>query len=525
MEHENPWEALRASMLEAGYSLDKIDKLESLMKKDELFPLLEKVLKKVKRLEEISSEVEKGIGNGEDISNRASLLFQSVKRVMISLIGDSAYMRPFLRNKGRVKEVRRILEVMLDEVGSMEGELVTRVNAYIREKGLSVEELRSYEEIPAALSFLRILKKSEVHEEVQEQKVEPKEEQRKLKEEAIASLNEAFEKLRSIEEELDLMGVRYERLSHYLELRERFIERVKEAEEGILRKYLRNITSRLAEVEKDSRKLIQISQKMIDLKASIEEMKGDLLERMEGIAELGKFKEIIPYIGLDFPRIPLLIRSRIHIESLRREVERLNKISSLIKSVIDELEYMPKDAKLDISKLSLDSTESFLESLNNCLRASRLSYGMPETISYTGIISEILELYPRWREKIISLLRERGEISLQDLKFIPGSWRPWVLRNLADEGIVVINEDKVAMRIIPEDMRKLEMEIEVIEDMLADLGAMFPNLDDMSVKKIREDFERAKSLFMMGRISEYRELVSELRSRVKEVKMQLGVKG
>jgi hypothetical protein len=173
----------------------------------------------------------------------------------------------------------------------------------------------------------------------------------------------------------------------------------------------------------------------------------------------------------------------------------------------------------------LDSTESFLDSLNNCLRASRLSYGMPETVSYTGVMSEILELYPKWREKIISLLRERGEISLQDLKFIPGSWRPWVLRNLADEGIVVVNEDKVAMRIIPEDMRKLEMEIEVIEDMVSDLGVMLPNLDDMGIKRIREDFERAKSLFMMGRISEYRELISQLKSRVNEVKMQLGAKG
>jgi hypothetical protein len=207
------------------------------------------------------------------------------------------------------------------------------------------------------------------------------------------------------------------------------------------------------------------------------------------------------------------------------EVERLNRISSLIKSVIDELEYIPKGAKLDTSKISLDSTESFLDSLNNCLRASRLSYGMPETVSYTGIMSEILELYPKWREKIISLLRERGEISLQDLKFIPGSWRPWVLRNLADEGIVVVNEDKVAMRIIPEEMRKLEMEIEVIEDMVSDLGVMLPNLDDMGIKRIREDFERAKSLFMMGRISEYRELISQLRSRVNEVKMQLGAKG
>ena len=525
MESENPWEALRASLLEAGYSLDKIDKLESLMKKDELFPLLEKILEKVKKLGEISPEVEKEIGSGEDISNRANLLFQSVKGIVTSLIGDPAYMRPFLRDKGKIKEVRRILEITLEEVNSLERELVTKVNAYIREKGLDIEELRSYEEIPAALSFLRVLKKSEIHKEVQEQKVEPKEEQRKIKEEAISSLNEAFEKLRSIEEELDLMGVRYERLSHYLELRERFIERLQEVEEGILQKYLKNITSRLAEVENDSKKLIQISQKLIDLKASIEEMKGDLLERMEGIAELRRFKEIIPYIGLDFPKIPLLIRSRIHIESLRREVERLNRISSLIKSVIDELEYIPKDAKLDLSKISLESTESFLDSLNNCLRASRLSYGMPETVGYTGVMSEILELYPKWREKIISLLRERGEISLQDLKFIPGSWRPWVLRNLADEGIVVVNEDKVAMRIIPEDMRKLEMEIEVIEDMVSDLGVMLPNLDDMGIKRIREDFERAKSLFMMGRISEYRELISQLRSRVSEVKVQLGAKG
>jgi len=522
MESENPWEALRASLLEAGYSLDKIDKLESFMKKDELFPLFEKVLEKVKKLGEISSEVEKETESGEDISNRANLLFQSVKGVAISLIGDPAYMRSFLRNKGKIKEVRRILEVTLEEANSLERELVNKVNAYIRERGLDIEELRSYEEIPAALSFLRILKRSK---EAQEQKAEPKEEQRKVKEEAISSLNEAFEKLRSIEEELDLMGVRYERLSHYLELRERFIERIQGIEEGILQKYLKNITSRLAEVENDSKKLIQISQKLIDLKASIEEMKGDLLERMEGIEELRRFKEIIPYIGLDFPKIPLLVRSKIHVESLRREVERLNRISSLIKSVIDELEYIPKDAKLDTSKISLDSTESFLDSLNNCLRASRLSYGMPETVSYTGIMSEILELYPKWREKIISLLRERGEISLQDLKFIPGSWRPWVLRNLADEGIVVVNEDKVAMRIIPEEMRKLEMEIEVIEDMVSDLGVMLPNLDDMGIKRIREDFERAKSLFMMGRISEYRELISQLRSRVNEVKMQLGAKG
>jgi hypothetical protein len=524
MESENPWEALRASLLEAGYSLDKIDKLENLMKKDEISPLLEKILERVKKLGEISSEVEKEIGTGEDISNRASLLFQSVKGIVISLIGDLAYMRPFLRDRGKVKEVKRILEVTLEEASSLERELVTRVNGYIREKGIDIEELRSYEEIPAALSFLRILKKSEVHKEVQEQKVEPKEEQRKVKEETLASLGEVFEKLRSIEEELDLMGVIYERLLHYLELQEKLIEKLQEVEEGVLRKYLKNITSRLAEVESDSRKLIQISQKLIDLKASIEEMKGDLLERMERIAELGKFKEIIPYIGLDFPKVPLLIRSRMYIESLRREVERLSRISSLIKSVIDELEYIPKDAKLDLSRLSFDSTESFLESLNNCLRASRLSYGMPETLGYTGIMSEILELYPKWREKIISLLRERGEISLQDLKFIPGSWRPWVLRNLADEGIVVVNEDKVAIRIIPEDMRKLEMEIEVIEDMISDLGVMLPNLDDKSVKRLREDFERAKSLFMMGRVSEYKELVSELRSRINEVKMQLGVK-
>jgi hypothetical protein len=74
-------------------------------------------------------------------------------------------------------------------------------------------------------------------------------------------------------------------------------------------------------------------------------------------------------------------------------------------------------------------------------------------------------------------------------------------------------------------MRKLEMEIEVIQDMVSDLGVMLPNLDDMGIKRIREDFERAKSLFMMGRISEYRELISQLRSRVNEVKMQLGAKG
>jgi DNA repair exonuclease SbcCD ATPase subunit len=301
MESENPWEALRASLLEAGYSLDKIDKLESFMKKDELFPLFEKVLEKVKKLGEISSEVEKETESGEDISNRANLLFQSVKGVAISLIGDPAYMRSFLRNKGKIKEVRRILEVTLEEANSLGRELVNKVNAYIRERGLDIEELRSYEEIPAALSFLRILKRSK---EAQEQKAEPKEEQRKVKEEAISSLNEAFEKLRSIEEELDLMGVRYERLSHYLELRERFIERIQGIEEGILQKYLKNITSRLAEVENDSKKLIQISQKLIDLKASIEEMKGDLLERMEGIEELRRFKEIIPYIGLDFPKIP-----------------------------------------------------------------------------------------------------------------------------------------------------------------------------------------------------------------------------
>jgi hypothetical protein len=61
--------------------------------------------------------------------------------------------------------------------------------------------------------------------------------------------------------------------------------------------------------------------------------------------------------------------------------------------------------------------------------------------------------------------------------------------------------------------------------MVSDLGVMLPNLDDMGIKRIREDFERAKSLFMMGRISEYRELISQLRSRVNEVKMQLGAKG
>ncbi|MEM2810875.1 MAG: hypothetical protein QW187_03495, partial [Candidatus Korarchaeum sp.] len=145
-------------------------------------------------------------------------------------------------------------------------------------------------------------------------------------------------------------------------------------------------------------------------------------------------------------------------------------------------------------------------------------------IAYTGIMSEILELYPRWREKIISLLRERGEISLQDLKFIPQSWRPWVLRNLAEEGIVIVKEDKVTIRVLSEDVRKIEMEIEVIEDMVNDLGGMLPIIDEQGVKRLREDLERAKSLLIAGRTSEYRELISSLRSRVSEIKMQLGVK-
>ncbi|MCS7103387.1 MAG: hypothetical protein NZ992_05860, partial [Candidatus Korarchaeum sp.] len=474
-------------------------------------------------------------GTGEDVINRADLLSQSVKRLVSSMIEDQSYMRPFLRDKSKAKEAKNILEVTLGEIISMERELLDKANSYIREKGVEMEDLKSCEEIPAFINFLRILKKSIAQEPTAtEIKVEEKEEEKaeirplevakKKKEEALNTLKEEFNSLRSISEELELMGITYVKLSHVIELEEPFAEKISQVDEESVHKYIQNIISKLHSIGDESRKLIQVAQKIMDSKASVEEMKGELLEKMESVAALSIIKEVTPYIGLDFPKIPLLVRSKVQIDILRKEAERIGRVSSLLRSILNELEYIPKDAKIDLSRLSFESTESLLESLSNCLRASRLSYGMPEAIAYTGVMSEILELYPKWREKIISLLRERGEISLQDLKFIPQSWRSWVLRNLTEEGVVMVKEDKVTIRVLSEDVRKIEIEIEVIEDMLNDLGGMLPGIDEQGVKRLREDLERAKSLFMAGRTSEYRELISSLRSRVSEIKMQLGVK-
>ncbi|MEM0017240.1 MAG: hypothetical protein QXJ48_04160 [Candidatus Korarchaeum sp.] len=536
MELGGQWEELRRALLEEGYSLDKIDKLESYLRKDDILPSLERVLIRLKRLGEIAASLESELaGAGEDVVNRVDLLLQSIKRLVSSMIEDQSYMRPLLRDKSKVKEAKNILEVTLGEISSMERELLNRVNSYIQERKLEVESLRSYEEIPAFINFLRILKKAEAQKSaVAEAKVEeaaegeaevrPSETVKRKKEEALNTLRDAFRSLRAIKEELELMGVTYAKLSHVINLEDPFTEKLFQIEEDSVKKYTQNIVSKLRSTEDESKRLIQIAQKIMDSKASVEEMKGELLERMESIDALSNIKEVIPYIGLDFPKIPLSLRSKLQIDLLRKEAERIGKISSILKNILNELEYVPKDAKIDLSKLSFESTESLLESLGNCLRASRLSYGMPEAIAYTGVMSEILELYPRWREKIISLLRERGEISLQDLKFIPQSWRPWVLRNLAEEGIVIVKEDKVTIRVLSEDVRKIEMEIEVIEDMVNDLGGMLPIIDEQGVKRLREDLERAKSLLIAGRTSEYRELISSLRSRVSEIKMQLGVK-
>lgn len=534
MELEEQWEELKRALLEEGHSPDKIDKLESYLRKDDILPFLEKVLNRAKKLKEIAASLENEVaGAGEDVVNRADLLLQSAKRIVSSMIEDQSYMRPLLRNKSKVKEAKNILEVALGEISSMERELLGRVNSYIQERKLEMESLRSYEEIPAFINFLKILRKAEaqrhaiteIGERVEgEVEVRSPETVRRKREEALNTLKEAFRGLRAVNEELELMGVTYVRLSHVSDLESPFTEKLFQIDEDSAQKYTQNIVSKLRSVEEESRKLIQVAQKIMDSKASVEEMKGELLERMESIAALSNIKEVIPYVGLDFPKIPISVRSRVQIDLLRKEAERINRISSLLQNMLNELEYVPKDAKIDLSKLSFESTESLLESLSNCLRASRLSYGMPEAIAYTGVMSEILELYPKWREKIISLLRERGEIYLQDLKFIPQSWRSWVLRNLAEEGIVVVKEDKVAIRVLSEDVRKIEMEIEVIEDMVSDLGGMLSGIDEQEVKGLRENLERAKSLLIAGRTSEYRELISSLRSRVNEIKMQLGVK-
>ncbi|RDD52940.1 MAG: hypothetical protein BA066_07035 [Candidatus Korarchaeota archaeon NZ13-K] len=532
MESEAQWEELKGVLLGEGHSPDRVDKLESYLRKDDILPHLERALSRLKKLEETARLLESEIsGTGEDVMNRADLLLQSIKRLISSMIEDPSYMRPFLRDKSKIREAKNIIEVTLEEIASMERELLGRVNLYIREKGVDAEALKSYEEIPAFISLIRILRKSGAREvaeaEVEERKEDVKAgqlEEERRKEEALRSLKEAFSSLRSINEELELMGVTYVRLSHVLELETTLTEKLAGMDEELAQKHVQGIVSKLSSIESESRRLIQVIQRMMESKASVEEMKGELLERMSGMASLSSVKDVIPYIGLDFPKIPLLVRSRLQIDLLRREAERIGRIGSLLSKVLEELDYVPKDAKIDLSRLSFESAESLLESMINCLRTSRLSYGMPEAMAYTGLISEILELYPRWREKIISMLRERGEISLEDLRFIPQGWRSWVLRNLAEEGIVMVEEGRVTMRVVSEDIRRVEMEIEVIEDMVNDLGGLLPGIDAQEVRGLREDLKRAKSLFMAGRISEYRELISSLRARVGEIKMQLGVK-
>ena len=536
MEQVTPWEELKRSLLEEGYGLDKIDKLESLLRKDELLHLLETVLTKLRKLEETAASVEREIPSaGEGVMNKANLIEQSVKRIVTSLMEDQTYMRPFLRNKSKIKEVRNVLEVTIGEISSIEKELLDKVNSYVKEMGIEIKAIERYEEITAFLNILRALKKleqegkpTEAEAEVLEEKpeeVKKAEIVKKKVEEALETLKNSFYSLRSIDEELDLMGVRYRKLSHVLELEYKLIEKASQLDEDSVPKYVQRIVSKLAQLENESKKLIEIAQKIIDLKASVEEMKGDLLERIENINELSALKEVIPYVGMDFPRVPLVVWSKAHIDLLRKEAERIDKINMLFKNIINEIEYLPKDVKIDLSKLSFETTESFLNSLSNLLRAARLSYGMPEiSIAYTGVMSEILELYPKWREKIISILREKGEIDLRELKFVPSSWRPWVLKNLSEEGLITVKEDRVMLRTVSEDVRKLEMELEMIEDMVSDLGDMIAGVDLMELKRMREDLEKARSLLSAGKTSEYRELISSLRSRVGKMKMQLGVK-
>ncbi len=305
------------------------------------------------------------------------------------------------------------------------------------------------------------------------------------------------EEFSSIEENITYISTKYRKKKTYLKLNALF--------------------DYMKELKKEEEELDKLGKNLVSLDIKLEGIKENLLSKL---AEKGlsKYGEMIKLVGINILKPPLTLYCSDDIEILREEVSKLQELDNLLKELLEELNNFPGNIKISLIDVPTNKEEEFIKGFINALRISKLSEGLPvQSYSSTGIINTVLDLYPKWRKRIMEILAERGSMSINELDFIPEIWRKWFINTLKEERVISISDGKIVTNAQTYGLlEKVRAKIDIIKDSLRDLGSYAGHgLTEELIQSYLNEFKRAKELISRGETEEATSILKELNSKLR----------
>ncbi len=504
MEKCNIWSDLVQKLQSHGIEEKHVQRLLSNIERDELVPLIKDIARKICNLRRIISfSLEAGI-DGREIAEKLSTWINEISdylyKVLLDLSRDPKYMRLLFRRKDKAEKYREKLTDILRQLEIIEKKVIEETKRNIREKLSKMSDPRAETIIytldygePAALlglldEVLRLIREGQLEEKASR----PKTEGQKLvttgegKEGLEVPLSDMYESLRDLREGLLSSGIKY----LYLESLHSALEVL--PEEVVRKDYLpiREFSDR---VRFYGSLLLQLSDEYLKIKADLEEMRGDLVQNLRD-AGYEELSEIIGLIGISTMKFPIVISDEADIQFLAREIQRVRSLLNGLREALREVGTANHGGtRKEFFPYTTDET-LLLGTIINFLRVNRFQTVLGREHHIPGVLGEVVNLYSIWRSHILNLLGRKKQVRLDEIRYIPSKWKPWVLENLEREGVIRIQEDVIFLAVPPSPLaRKVKLKLEFLGSLLEELEGLLgtPSMNE-DLPSIRKEYERIR---------------------------------
>ncbi len=532
------WDEIRKKLKENGMSDDEIAELETHIKKNNLAKAIEEAKSEINSLEElikILSNVKGLEGRLYEHKHQVRYLKNLLVDELLEYWREARSPKKLFRGKDPSKRLSRVLSSMVKEVEESRHRLLSRLKKLLEaaseekseevfkeiETLVSNKDNSKIEELLANFPSLMkrrtsMLKKRDLRNLFAGKNILKELGPYEVTENTLDNLLLHMEAIESYRRQLSLIGLNYIKVEEFSSIEENLAYAFAEYRGRETYLKLNAPFDYMKELKEEEEELFKLGKELISLDIKFEKVKEDLANKL---AEKGlsKHSEMVKLIGVNRLKPPLTLYCPEDIEVLKKEVSKLQGLNNLLKELLEELTRFPGKMEISLIDVPTSREEEFIRGFINALKISRLSEGLPiPSYSFTGVVNTVLDLYPKWRKRVMETLIEKGSMPISELNFIPEIWREWFLSTLKDEGAISISDDKIVIRTPAyELLEKVKTKIEILRDSLADLGTYVgQGLTEELVNSYLNELERAKELMSKGSIEKALSILKGLDSKL-----------
>ena len=475
-------------LAERGHEERRIKSFIKNLKKDGLLDVVEETLSRSRYLRkfiQIARLLDSSVSESENAVYRLELMLQ---HLLGSMVEDEFYNKKFLINRrmflsSTIQQYERRFQDILNQIDRVmrtvsttaaealkkkAGEMREKINALLERMdklGLEPEDLRQ-DLLRVAMGldsivegditpeniffYVENLPQIASHLEELEERCNQLFQRKEKLEAYLERITKKFDELKRISEHASETGLRFSFIEEYVNWKDVLISRIRDKCKKAGPECFEEAISSAKELEEELSQLLEQSETIESMLEKKKEISNALKEIERDSSRLDSL------MGTDFFSKTL--------KSLKDEVNSLSEIESILdSSELDELvknsETILRRAKLvaelgrlmkEFGKLpeetrnspsmrrqvekmvkALESELPFEEKVSKAIEIAReLIKGARAT---EEVLQDLLRLYPIWRRRILSLVREKGSASIEELRFIPPRWRMWVVNRIVRE--------------------------------------------------------------------------------------------